>query len=277
MQVIHTVSELRERLKECTQTTFVPTMGNLHDGHLKLVERARTLGGPVVVSIFVNRMQFAPNEDFDRYPRTLQRDCELLEQAGCDVVFAPDERELYPQPQQYKVLPPPALADVLEGEFRRGFFIGVCTVVLKLFSCVRPRYAVFGKKDYQQWTIIREMVHQLNLDIEVVGVDTQRAEDGLALSSRNGYLSEEERVAATQLVNVLRGVRGQILAGAVAYADLEVEAVRTLRELGWTPDYVAVRRRIDLQVPEVGAPPSDLVLLAAARLGSTRLIDSLEV
>jgi pantoate--beta-alanine ligase len=277
MQVIHTVSELRERLKECTQTTLVPTMGNLHDGHLKLVERARTLGGPVVVSIFVNRMQFGPNEDFDRYPRTLQRDCELLEQAGCDVVFAPDERELYPQPQQYKVLPPPVLADVLEGEFRRGFFIGVCTVVLKLFSCVRPRYAVFGKKDYQQWTIIREMVRQLNLDIEVVAVDTQRAEDGLALSSRNGYLSEEERAAATQLVGVLRGVREQILAGSVSYAELEVEAVRTLREMGWTPDYVAVRRRIDLQAPEVGAPPADLVLLAAARLGSTRLIDSLEV
>src|SRR5204863_2711814 len=183
-----TVAELRDALAGA-RCSFVPTMGNLHEGHLSLMRQACTLGRPAVASVFVNRLQFAPHEDFDRYPRTLQRDCELLDAAGCDLVFAPDERELYPEPQGVKVVPPPELADILEGQFRPGFFTGVCTVVAKLFAIVQPKVTVFGKKDYQQLLLIRTMVRQLALPIEIVAGETSRADDGLALSSRNGYLS----------------------------------------------------------------------------------------
>src|SRR5437868_5115665 len=204
MQTLRTLADLRAALPTPQACAFVPTMGNLHDGHLSLVRQAKGHGLPVVASIFVNRLQFAPHEDFDRYPRTLARDCELLRPAGCDIVFAPDERELYPQPQAFKVQPDPALADVLEGHFRPGFFTGVCTVVMKLFGCVQPRVAVFGKKDYQQLMMIRRMVDQFALPIVVEAGETQREASGLAMSSRNGYLSEAERAEAAQLALALR-------------------------------------------------------------------------
>ena len=278
MRVIHTLAELRAALAGSTQTAFVPTMGNLHEGHLSLVQLARAHGGggdPVVASIFVNRLQFLPHEDFDTYPRTLERDCELLRGAGCDIVFAPSERELYPEPQGYKVHPPAGLADILEGAFRPGFFIGVSTVVLKLFNCVQPAFAAFGKKDYQQLMVIRRMVRQLALPVEILAGETSRAADGLALSSRNGYLSAEERAEAPRLAQVLRRTAEALAKQGVAQAAaLEAAAADDLRAHGWAPDYVAILRRDDLGAPQAG---DALVVLAAARLGSTRLIDNLEV
>jgi len=277
MRVIHTLAELRAALAGSRQTAFVPTMGNLHEGHLSLVALARAQGGdggPVVASIFVNRLQFLPHEDFDTYPRTLERDCELLRGAGCDIVFAPSERELYPEPQGYKVHPPAELADILEGAFRPGFFTGVSTVVLKLFNCVQPAVAAFGKKDYQQLMVIRRMVRQLALPVEILGGETTRAADGLALSSRNGYLSAAERAEAPRLAQVLRRTAEALQAQGVAQAaSLEAAAADELRTHGWAPDYIAIRRREDLGAPQAG---DALVVLAAARLGSTRLIDNLE-
>lgn len=249
-------------------------MGNLHAGHLSLIEQAAAVGRPVVASIFVNRLQFAPNEDFDQYPRTLVRDCELLRAAGCDFVFAPNERELYPQPQEYRIQPPPATADILEGHFRPGFFTGVCTVVLKLFNIVRPRVAVFGKKDYQQLLVIRGMVQQFALPIEVVGADTVRESTGLAMSSRNGYLSADQRIEATHLYDELLKLATSVRAGNRNYASLEIAASIDLRARGWLPDYIAVRRRVDLGEPTTESP---LVVVAAARLGATRLIDNIEI
>jgi pantoate--beta-alanine ligase len=200
MKIVHTIAELRAAVAAGSRApAFVPTMGNLHAGHLALVRHAREAGGPVVASIFVNRLQFAPHEDFDSYPRTLEQDAAALREAGCDLLFAPDEAELYPEPQGVKVHPDPALADVLEGAFRPGFFVGVCTVVAKLFNIVQPRLAVFGKKDYQQLMVVRQMVRQLALPVQVLGHETARAEDGLALSSRNGYLSAAERAEAPAL------------------------------------------------------------------------------
>jgi pantoate--beta-alanine ligase len=279
MQVIPTIAALRDELRGARDTSFVPTMGNLHEGHLSLVRQAARHGGPVVASIFVNRLQFLPHEDFDQYPRTFERDCELLQASGCDIVFAPIEAELYPQPQAFHVTPPPALAGILEGAFRPGFFTGVCTVVLKLFACVQPRVAVFGKKDYQQLMVIRAMVRQFALPIDIVAGETTRADDGLALSSRNGYLSADERAEAVQLSRVLQGFRPQGLADPADLAHREREAMQQLTQRGWTPDYVTVRRRSDLQVPsaEQLAAGEPLVALAAARLGRTRLIDNLEL
>lgn len=280
MRIVHTIAELRQALAGSTRTAFVPTMGNLHEGHLSLLKLAKEHGGPVVASIFVNRLQFAPHEDFDRYPRTLERDCDLLRSVGCNVVFAPSEEELYPEPQVYKVHPPEELAGILEGHFRPGFFTGVCTVVLKLFNCVQPRVAVFGKKDYQQLMVVRRMVRQLALPIEIVAGETARADDGLALSSRNGYLSAAERAEAVRLSMALRQVELALrVEKRTDVAAVEQEAVDELRRRGWAPDYVAVRRRTDLQPPapeelQAGEP---LVVLAAARLGTTRLIDNLEI
>jgi pantoate--beta-alanine ligase len=274
MRIAHTIAELRQALAGARGTTFVPTMGNLHEGHLSLVALAKARGGPVVASIFVNRLQFAPHEDFDTYPRTFERDCTMLRDAGCELVFAPDEAELYPEPQGYKVHPPAGLADVLEGHFRPGFFIGVCTVVLKLFNVVQPRVAVFGNKDYQQLMVVRNMVRQLALPIEVLGGDTTRAADGLALSSRNGYLSAAERTEAVALSRELQAIAAAVRGGSTDWPVLEAAAMRSLTERGWVPDYVAIRRRADLGAPD-GVQP--LVVLAAARLGSTRLIDNLEL
>ena len=273
MRVIHTIAELRQALAGATATAFVPTMGNLHEGHLSLVRLAPERGGPVVASLFVNRLQFAPHEDFDTYPRTLERDCELLRGAGCDLVFAPAERELYPEPQRFVVQPPAELADILEGHFRPGFFTGVCTVVAKLFHCVQPRSAVFGKKDYQQLMVVQRMVQQLALPIEIVAGETGRADDGLALSSRNGYLSASERAEAPALARELHRLAQRLRDGERDLGVLERDAMAALSRRGWAPDYVAVRRRADLGVPVAG---DALVVLAAARLGGTRLIDNLE-
>jgi pantoate--beta-alanine ligase len=291
MQTIHTLRELRDRLAQFpARPVFVPTMGNLHDGHLALVRQARQvaspIGAPVVASIFVNRLQFGPNEDFDTYPRTLERDARLLADAGCDVLFAPSEAELYPQPQGYKVVPPAELADILEGAFRPGFFTGVCTVVHKLFNIVQPGTAIFGKKDYQQLMVLRNMVAQLALPIDVLGGETLRADDGLALSSRNGYLSATERSEAVQLSAALRRVQEAVAAQRAAgglspdsLALLEQQAMATLSSRGWKPDYVLVRRQRDLLVPAADdlARQEPLVVLTAARLGTTRLIDNLEL
>ena len=274
MRVIHTIAELRHALAGATGTAFVPTMGNLHEGHLSLVRLARERGGPVVASIFVNRLQFAPHEDFDTYPRTLERDCELLRATGCNLVFAPSEAELYPEPQSFTVQPPGELADILEGHFRPGFFTGVCTVVTKLFNCVQPRVAVFGKKDYQQLMVIRRMTRQLALPIEIVAGETSRAEDGLALSSRNGYLDAAQRAEAVALARELQGVVAELRRGRRDWSALEAAAMDALAGRGWKVDYVAIRRQADLGGPADGEA---LVVLGAARIGSTRLIDNVEV
>ena len=279
MQVIHTISDLRAVLAGSTKTALVATMGNLHEGHLALVREAALHGFPVVATIFVNRLQFLPHEDFDQYPRTLERDCSLLEAAGCDIVFAPSESELYPEPQTFKVTPPAAIADLLEGEFRPGFFTGVCTVVMKLLQCVQPAYAVFGKKDYQQWMVLTAMARQFALPVEVIGAPTIRANDGLALSSRNGYLSADERAEAVALPRALRACAAALREGARDVAAVEAKQAAELDARGWKTDYLTVRRRTDLLPPTADdlAAKAPLVALAASRLGKTRLIDNLEI
>ena len=275
MLIAHTIPDLRAALAERRRPAFVPTMGNLHEGHLALVRQAAGLGDVTVASIFVNRLQFLPHEDFDSYPRTWDADCAQLQAAGCDVLFAPREADLYPEPQTFKVHPDPQLADMLEGHFRPGFFVGVSTVVMKLFACVLGATggtAVFGKKDYQQLMVIRHMVRQFALPITIVAGETCRAADGLALSSRNGYLSHDERQEAVALSQALRQLAGQ-WAGDAA---VEPQALDALRARGWQPDYLTVRRRADLQPATAQDTPGTLVALGAARLGSTRLIDNLE-
>ena len=283
MKIISDIQELRDHLRGQNRASFVPTMGNLHEGHLSLMRLARQHGDPVVASIFVNRLQFGPNEDFDSYPRTMQADIEKLEREGVYILFAPTERDLYPQPQEYRIDPPQQLGDILEGEFRPGFFKGVCTVVLKLFSCVQPKVAVFGKKDYQQLMIIRQMVKQFALPVDIIPGETIRAEDGLALSSRNGYLSIEERAEAPELQKALQEVRAQVLQlttrSANNLAEIEKLAIAKLTGRGWKPDYIAIRQQSDLapatnESLEAGEP---LVILTAAKLGKTRLIDNLEI
>jgi len=282
MKVISSIHELRDQLRGQNRVAFVPTMGNLHEGHLSLMRLARQHGDPVVASIFVNRLQFGPNEDFDKYPRTLQEDIEKLQKEGVYVLFAPTERDMYPEPQEYRVDPPHDLGDILEGEFRPGFFKGVCTVVMKLFCCAQPRVAVFGKKDYQQLMIVRRMASQFALPIEIVPAETVRAEDGLALSSRNRYLAADERAEAPVLYRTLHQVRDTVLAGNPAATDLaavEAQALASLGARGWKPDYVAIRKRSDLQAPtrEEFIAGEPLVVLTAAKLGATRLIDNLEI
>lgn len=281
MRVVRTVAELRRALRAEPSVTLVPTMGNLHAGHLSLVQAARRRAGLVAASIFVNPLQFAPHEDFASYPRTLDRDLELLTAGGCDLVFAPLDGEMYPEPQEYTVNPPERLAGILEGAVRPGFFTGVCTVVLKLFCLVEPRAAVFGKKDYQQLLVIQQMVRQLALPIEIVAAETVRDPSGLALSSRNGYLSEVERAEAPQLAAALRRVAEHARAGRTDWPVLEREAARFLSSRSWQPEYIAIRQRRDLAAPptDPAAPPatSDLVVLGAAKLGATRLIDNIEI
>jgi pantoate--beta-alanine ligase len=282
MIIAQTVQELRQALASSQRPAFVPTMGNLHEGHMQLVRRARAQGDRTVASIFVNRLQFLPHEDFNSYPRTLEADAAKLVAEGCDVLFAPRESDLYPEPQTVKVHADPALADLLEGEFRPGFFTGVSTVVMKLFMSVfagkAQGVAVFGKKDYQQFMVVQQLIRQFVLPVELLGVETCRAEDGLALSSRNRYLSETERAEAVQLSLALRMLGRDALASANALSqqlpDLEARAMEGLRQRGWQPDYLTVRRRHDLQSPQAG---DALVVLGAARLGSTRLIDNLEI
>ncbi|CAJ0796743.1 Pantothenate synthetase [Ralstonia psammae] len=283
MKVISSIQELRDQLRGQNRVAFVPTMGNLHEGHLSLMRLARQHGDPVVASIFVNRLQFGPNEDFDKYPRTLQDDIEKLQKEGVYVLFAPTERDMYPEPQEYRVDPPHDLGDTLEGEFRPGFFKGVCTVVMKLFCCVQPRVAVFGKKDYQQLMIVRRMAHQFALPVDIIPAETVRADDGLALSSRNVYLTNEERAEAPELYRTLHQVRQDVLEtvlqGQASHEEVTNKAMEYLRGRGWQPDYVAVRRRSDLQqpTPENIAAGEPLVVLTAAKLGKTRLIDNLEI
>jgi pantoate--beta-alanine ligase len=273
MQIQTTIQDTREALKSRGRIVFVPTMGNLHAGHIALVKQARAHGDTIVTSVFVNRLQFGPNEDFDSYPRTFKDDCEKLEAAGVDLLFTPGERDLYPEPQQYQ-LDPPEIQNQLEGEFRPGHFRGVATVVLKLFNIVQPQTALFGKKDYQQLLILRNMARQLALPIEIIGGETVRAADGLALSSRNGFLTPNERAEAPRLNRTLTEVRDAILRGDHDFARLEHEAMATLDAHGWKTDYVAIRQQSDLQVPQAGA--RQLVILAASRLGIPRLIDNLE-
>ena len=282
MHIAHTIAELRQHLSPYKRPAFVPTMGNLHDGHIALVKQAKPLGDVTVSSIFVNRLQFAPHEDFDSYPRTLDADAQRLEQAGCDVLFVPREKELYPEPQTYKVHPANDLADILEGHFRPGFFIGVSTVVLKLFSCVYAGMptgvAAFGKKDYQQVMVVRRMVRQFALPIDILAGETQRANDGLALSSRNSYLSPAERQEAAELSKALRALGDAAKATATPdLSALEAQAMQALARRGWKPDYLTVRRRADLQPPQGPLADQPLVVLGAAKLGSTRLIDNLEI
>ena len=282
MKIIKTIAELRTHLAGFSFPAFVPTMGNLHDGHLALVRQAKPLGDVVVVSIFVNRLQFLPHEDFDTYPRTWEADCEALNAAGCDVLFAPSEKELYPEAQGFTVQPPTELANILEGHFRPGFFGGVCTVVMKLFACVQPRVALFGQKDYQQLMVIRRMARQFALPIEIVGGQTLRAPDGLALSSRNNYLKPAERQESVQLSQALHTMAAALRAGETDLDALESRAMGTLSTRGWQPDYMVVRRRADLQEPgpaelDILVAQQGLVVLGAARIGSTRLIDNLEV
>ena len=292
MKIVHTIAELRAQLRGQLRTAFVPTMGNLHEGHLSLMRVAAKNGDPVVASIFVNRLQFAPHEDFDRYPRTLQEDAKKLEAEGVYVLFAPDEKELYPEPQEFRVHPPENLGDILEGEFRPGFFVGVTTVVLKLFQCVSPQVAVFGKKDYQQQMIIRRMCQQFALPTTIVSAPTVRDLDGLALSSRNQYLSAQQRQEAPWLYRRLKQTADQLRQmltdqslSLEGIAQLQGQAQAELKARGWVPDYFAIRRQNDLKPLEQddllngsrGAERTQMVVLAAAQLGQTRLIDNLEV
>lgn len=265
MRIVANIPSLRAALANAGPVAFVPTMGNLHAGHLSLVRLARQHAPRVAVSIFVNRLQFAPHEDFERYPRTFEPDCAMLKAEGVDVIFAPDESVLYPEPQTY-IVRPPLLANELEGKFRPGFFHGVATVVLKLFNCVQPTVAVFGKKDYQQLIVVRGMVRQLDVPVEVLAGETVREPDGLAMSSRNGYLSPAERAEAPRLYQTLRQVSTGRLTGDAAMQALE--------HAGWKPDYVEVRRRADLA--PAGPQDNERVVLGAARLGATRLIDNVE-
>ncbi len=275
MKIHEKIAGLRAALKNSGRVALVPTMGNLHEGHIALMAQARAHGDAVVASIFVNRLQFRPGEDFEKYPRTFAADCEKLAAAGVDHLFAPTEAEIYPQPQSYYVDPSPQQTNILDGEFRPGHFRGMATVVMKLFQIVQPQTALFGKKDYQQLMVIRNMVHELNLPIEIVAGETVRATDGLALSSRNGYLSPVERAEAPRLFKLLKRIAIALRGGSLDFAGLEQVAIAELQSHGWFPDYIAVRNRTDLQLPAFH--DSGLVVLAAAQLGSTRLIDNLEV
>jgi pantoate--beta-alanine ligase len=291
MRVEDTVAGLRATLAGRRAVALVPTMGNLHAGHLALVRAARArvgADGLVVASIFVNRLQFGVGEDFDKYPRTFERDCSLLRDNGCDLVFAPDEREMYPEPQTFQVTPDPALASILEGAVRPGHFTGMCTVVMKLFTIVAPHLAVFGCKDYQQLMLVRRMVEQFALPLEIVAHETVREADGLAMSSRNGYLDTNQRAEAPQMNRVLRGLVDAVRTARApggkplttdALTELERQAEAELSARGWTPDYMTVRRQRDLLVPTQAELTGDtpLVALAAARIGTPRLLDNIEI
>jgi len=274
MDIIYSAAALRERLEREPNNVFVPTMGNLHDGHIQLIDIAKPRAACTVVSIFVNRLQFGPREDFDRYPRTLEADSARLKAAGVDVLFIPDDKEIYPERQTF-VVEPSDLQYILEGAHRPGHFRGVATVVLKLFNLVMPHSAIFGKKDYQQYLVLRDMVTQFALPIEIIPAETVRAQDGLALSSRNNYLSPAERREAPRLYGVLKKVRDDIGNGMRDFQRVDQQAMAELARNGWQPDYVAVRRQADLRQPT--ERDHDLVVVAAARLGRTRLIDNVEI
>lgn len=273
MQTVNSVDALRARLQPETSIAFVPTMGNLHAGHLRLVELAKSRGQCVVVSIFVNPLQFGANEDLESYPRTLEADCEKLRAAGVDVLFAPAEQEMYPVSQTVTIELPP-IANELCGATRPGHFAGMATVVLKLFNMVTPQVAVFGKKDFQQLFLIRELTRQLNLPVEIVAGDTRREEDGLAMSSRNGYLSSAQRLEAPRLQRALQLIVDAVQKGSQDYAAIEAQTTQFLTQLGWIVDYISIRSATTLAPAEKS--DRTLVVLAAARLGKTRLIDNIE-
>ena len=277
MQIHDSIASLRAARAEAGRVAFVPTMGNLHEGHITLMRTAREHADTVIASIFVNRLQFGAGEDFDKYPRTFQNDCDKLAATGVAHVFAPTETVMYPEPQIYFAAPAEAHMSPLEGASRPGHFTGMATVVLKLFNIVQPQVALFGRKDYQQLMIVRNMVRQFALPIDIIGVDTVRAEDGLALSSRNGYLSAAERAEAPRLQRVLQEVRRRVNAGERDFTAIEEAATAELDAHGWQSDYVSIRRQADLLVPENSAGEEPLVVLAAARLGKTRLIDNIEL
>jgi pantoate--beta-alanine ligase len=279
MDVVSTIEALRAASAKLGGTAFVPTMGNLHEGHLSLIQQAKANGRPVVVSIFVNPLQFAPSEDFASYPRTLADDLAGLADEGVDLVFTPDERELYPEPQIWKVMPPTDIGDVLEGASRPGFFTGVATVVLKLLNLVRTQIAVFGKKDYQQLLIVRAMCRQFALPIEILACETVRDADGLALSSRNRYLLPAERAEAPALRRCLLGLAKEVRRPSANVAVLERRSADELMARGWKVDYMTVRNQADLTPIAAGDDPSKvpLVILGAAHLGKMRLIDNLEL
>ncbi|MCQ8896804.1 pantoate--beta-alanine ligase [Limnobacter humi] len=282
MRQISSITELRDQLRGQNRVAFVPTMGNLHEGHMSLMRIAAKHGDPVVASVFVNRLQFGPSEDFDKYPRTMQEDAQKLEKENVYVMFAPTERDMYPEPQDYRIRPPDGLGNTLEGEFRPGFFEGVSTVVTKLFNCVQPKVAVFGKKDYQQLMIIRRLVQQLAMPIEIIAAPTIRDPDGLAMSSRNRYLNEQERAEAPFLFQLLNDLSNQVKSARPNLDQLvqfERRCHEALVERGWKPDYFEVRRQADLMRPtdENLSDQTPLVILAAAKLGTTRLIDNLEI
>ena len=275
MEIIRSVAAMRAWRRQAGKLAFVPTMGNLHEGHLALVAAAHEHADKVVVSIFVNRLQFGQGEDFDAYPRTFESDCAKLEAAGVDALFFPTEQELYPRVKQDFNVEPPHIQNELCGAFRPGHFRGVATVVSKLFNIVQPDVACFGKKDFQQLHVIKAMVDDLNIPVAIVPVDTGRAEDGLALSSRNGYLTAEERAEAPRLYRNLSAMRAALQAGDNDYAGLEAKASADLQQAGWTVDYVEVRQADTLEIAHAGE--KRLVVLAAARLGRTRLIDNVEI
>lgn len=286
MKVVRTIADLRAQLRGQLRTAFVPTMGNLHEGHLSLMRLASNHGDPVVASVFVNRLQFGPSEDFDRYPRTLEEDIAKLEREGVYVLFAPDEREMYPVPQEYRISPPADLGDILEGQFRPGFFIGVTTVVMKLFQCVQPTVSVFGKKDYQQLMIVRRMCEQFSIPTTIIPAETIREADGLAMSSRNRFLSGDERLEAPWLYKTLKEVANRVQSAQRTSTlslsdldDLEQASAQILNRRGWKTDYISIRRRSDLKPAQKEnlSQPDQFVVLAASKLGATRLIDNLEI
>lgn len=274
MEIISDILTLRLRLKREPYVVFVPTMGNLHEGHLSLIQIAKQKSGCLVASIFVNRLQFSRAEEFDQYPRTLTEDCGLLEKYGVDVLFVPEEKSIYPVQQEFLLEPLP-MANLLEGSFRPGFFRGVATLVLKLFNLVQPQVAIFGKKDYQQLCIIREMVRQLNLPIEIDTAETVRAAGGLALSSRNRFLSDKERAEAVNLYKVLTKIKQEVEMGNKNFQSLQENAIEVLVGRGWKVDYISLRQCDTLF--SIQADDRNMIILGAAQLGTTRLIDNLEL
>jgi pantoate--beta-alanine ligase len=280
MQTVTTIAAVRERVRgwrgEGRRVAFVPTMGNLHPGHVSLIEAARRHGERFVASIFVNPMQFGPNEDFAHYPRTPREDERMLATAGCDLMFMPEVTEIYPHgPERATRVEVPGLSRILDGEFRPGHFEGVSTVVAKLFHIVEPDVAVFGEKDFQQLTVIRRMVAELCMPVQIVGAPTVRDTDGLAMSSRNQYLTPAERALAPRIYAALQAAAHRVRCGDADFAGIERSGYQVLESAGFRPDYFSVRQAADLGVP-AGAS-RELVVLTAARLGRARLIDNVQV
>ena len=268
MKIVSSVAELRDQLRGQLRTAFVPTMGNLHEGHLSLMRLARKHGDPVVASIFINRLQFGPNEDFDTYPRTFSADVEKLEKEGVYVLFAPTEKDLYPEPQEFRVKPPEHIGDILEGEFRPGFFNGVTTVVLKLFSCVQPKVAVFGKKDYQQLIIVKKYLESINSKIKIIPCDTIRAKNGIALSSRNKLLDQKSLNIAGKIINFLKKNKNQIIK-----SKENTFFLKKIKEIGANKvDYLSAFNLKHLK--KTNKPSINTRVFLAYYLNGVRLIDN---